>query len=223
VCSSDLVAAACHEHNVKSIAVTAGYITDVARAEFYQAMDAANVDLKAFTEGFYYKICGGHLQPVLDTLKYLKHETDVWFEITTLLIPGENDSDRELEEMTQWVVENVGPDVPWHFTAFHPDWKMMDKTRTPPSTLTRARRIAAKNGVRYAYTGNVHDEAGGSTYCHQCGKKLIGRDWYVITAWNLTEDGHCPNCDTKLAGVLEAKPGSWGARRLPVRLKDFAA
>ena len=217
------VAAACHEHNVKSIAVTAGYITDVARAEFYQAMDAANVDLKAFTEGFYYKICGGHLQPVLDTLKYLKHETDVWFEITTLLIPGENDSDRELEEMTQWVVENVGPDVPWHFTAFHPDWKMMDKTRTPPSTLTRARRIAAKNGVRYAYTGNVHDEAGGSTYCHQCGKKLIGRDWYVITAWNLTEDGHCPNCDTKLAGVLEAKPGSWGARRLPVRLKDFAA
>jgi len=160
---------------------------------------------------------------VLDTLKYLKHETDVWFEITTRLIPGENDSDRELEEMTQWVVENVGPDVPWHFTAFHPDWKMMDKTHTPPSTLTRARRIATKNGVRYAYTGNVHDEAGGSTYCHQCGKKLIGRDWYVITAWNLTEDGHCPNCDTKLAGVLEAKPGSWGARRLPVRLKDFAA
>ena len=125
--------------------------------------------------------------------------------------------------MTQWVVENVGPDVPWHFTAFHPDWKMMDKTHTPPSTLTRARRIAIKNGVRYAYTGNVHDEAGGSTYCHQCGKKLIGRDWYVITAWNLTEDGHCPHCGTKLAGVLEAKPGSWGARRLPVRLKDFAA
>lgn len=217
------VAAACHERNVKSIAVTAGYITDVARPEFYQAMDAANVDLKAFTEEFYYKICGGHLQPVLDTLKYLKHETDVWFEITTLLIPGENDSERELEEMTQWVVENVGPDVPWHFTAFHPDWKMMDKTHTPPSTLTRARRIAIKNGVRYAYTGNVHDEAGGSTYCHQCGKKLIGRDWYVITAWNLTEDGHCPHCGTKLAGVLEAKPGSWGARRLPVRLKDFAA
>ena len=217
------VAAACHERNVKSIAVTAGYITDVARPEFYQAMDAANVDLKAFTEEFYYKICGGHLQPVLDTLKYLKHETDVWFEITTLLIPGENDSERELEEMTQWVVENVGPDVPWHFTAFHPDWKMMDKTHTPPSTLTRARRIAIKNGVRYAYTGNVHDESGGSTYCHQCGKKLIGRDWYVITAWNLTEDGHCPHCGTKLAGVLEAKPGSWGARRLPVRLKDFAA
>ena len=141
------VAAACHEHDVKSIAVTAGYITDVARAEFYQAMDAANVDLKAFTEEFYYKICGGHLQPVLDTLKYLKHETDVWFEITTLLIPGENDSDRELEEMTQWVVENVGPDVPWHFTAFHPDWKMMDKAHTSPETLTRARRIALNTAV----------------------------------------------------------------------------
>ncbi len=217
------VAAACREQDIKSVAVTAGYITDTARPEFFQAMDAANVDLKAFTEKFYYKICGGHLQPVLDTLKYLKHETDVWFEITTLLIPGENDSEKELEEMTQWVVENVGPDVPWHFTAFHPDWKMMDKPHTSPSTLTRARRIATKNGVRYAYTGNVHAEAGGSTYCHQCGKKLIGRDWYVITAWNMTEDGCCPACNTPVDGVFEATPGTWGARRLPVRLKDFAA
>jgi len=139
------------------------------RIEFYRYMDAANVDLKAFTENFYWKICGGHLQPVLDTLVYLKHETDAWFEITNLLIPGENDSDRELEEMTQWVVEKLGPDVPMHFTAFHPDWKMMDTPHTAPQTLTRARRIAMKNGVRYAYTGNVHDEAGGSTYCHQCG------------------------------------------------------
>jgi pyruvate formate lyase activating enzyme len=140
-----------------------------------------------------------------------------------LLIPGENDSDKELEEMTQWVVANVGPDVPWHFTAFHPDWKMMDKSHTPAATLTRARRIAVKNGVRYAYTGNVHDETGGSTYCHQCGEKLIGRDWYVITAWNLTADGCCSRCATPLAGVFEANAGAWGARRLPVRLKDFAA
>lgn len=217
------VAVACHERGIKSVAVSAGYMTPEPREEFYRYMDAANIDLKAFTEEFYYKICGGHLQPVLDTLKYLKHETDVWFEITTLLIPGENDSDKELEDMTQWVVKNVGPDVPWHFTAFHPDWKMMDKPSTPAATLTRARAIAMKNGVRYAYTGNVHDEAGGSTYCHACGETLIGRDWYVITAWNLTADGRCGRCATPLAGLFEAQPGSWGSRRLPVRLKDYAA
>ncbi|MDX1488302.1 MAG: AmmeMemoRadiSam system radical SAM enzyme [Acidiferrobacterales bacterium] len=217
------VAAACRERGIKSVAVTAGYITPEPRVEFYRYMDAANIDLKAFTEKFYYKICGGHLQPVLDTLKYLKHETDVWFEITTLLIPGENDSDKELEDMTQWVVEHVGSDVPWHFTAFHPDWKMMDKPSTPGATLTRARAIATKNGVRYAYTGNVHDEAGGSTYCHACGETLIGRDWYVITGWNLTADGRCRRCATPLAGLFEAQPGSWGSRRLPVRLKDYAA
>ncbi len=217
------VAQACRAHGLKSVAVTAGYITEEPRREFYRYMDAANVDLKGFTERFYYKICGGHLQPVLDTLMYLKHETDVWFEITTLLIPGENDSESELEEMTQWVVEHVGADVPWHFTAFHPDWKMMDKPHTPAATLTRARRIAIKNGVRYAYTGNVHDEAGGSTYCHQCGERLIGRDWYVITAWNLTTEGRCRRCGSAPAGLFEAHPGTWGARRLPVHLQDFAA
>ncbi len=217
------VAQACRERGIRSVAVTAGYMTDEPRREFYRYMDAANVDLKAFTEAFYFKICGGHLQPVLDTLVYLKHETDVWFEITTLLIPGENDSDRELEEMTQWVVEHVGPDVPWHFTAFHPDWKMLDKPPTPPETLTRARRIALKNGVRYAYTGNVHDEAGGSTYCRACGTRLIGRDWYVITAWNLTPDGRCPRCGERLPGVFEPRPGKWGARRLPVHLRHIAA
>ena len=217
------VADACHARGIKSVAVSAGYMTPEPREEFYRHMDAANIDLKAFTEKFYYKICGGHLQPVLDTLKYLKHETDVWFEITTLLIPGENDSDKELEDMTQWVVENIGPDVPWHFTAFHPDWKMMDKPSTPASTLTRARTIAMKNGVRYAYTGNVHDEAGGSTYCHACGEMLIGRDWYVITAWKLTADGRCRRCATPVVGLFEAQPGSWGSRRLPVRLKNYAA
>jgi pyruvate formate lyase activating enzyme len=217
------VAEACRAYGVKSVAVTAGYITDEARPEYYRCMDAANVDLKAFTERFYHKICGGHLQPVLDTLKYLKYETNVWFEITTLLIPDENDSDEELEAMTQWVVENVGPDVPWHFTAFHPDWKMLDKPHTRPETLTRARRIAIKNGVRYAYTGNVHDEAGGSTYCHGCGEKLIGRDWYVMTVWNLTEDGRCPRCGVPCSGVFEPRAGRWGSHRIPVRLRDFAA
>lgn len=217
------VASACRESGIRSVAVTAGYMCDEPRQEFYQYMDAANVDLKGFTDRFYWKLAGGHLQPVLDTMLYLKHHTDVWFELTTLLIPGENDSDKELEEMTQWVVENLGTEVPMHFTAFHPDWKMMNTPRTPAATLSRARRIAMKNGVRYAYTGNVHDEDGGSTYCHACGTQLIGRDWYVLTHWNLREDGCCASCGTPCAGVFEARPGTWGAARMPVRLKDFAA
>jgi pyruvate formate lyase activating enzyme len=185
-------------------------------------MDAANVDLKAFTEKFYWKICGGHLEPVLETLQYLKHETDVWFELTTLLIPGENDSEAEINEMTGWVVEHLGPDVPMHFTAFHPDWKMRDHPHTSAATLLRARRVAIDNGVRYAYTGNIHDEDSGSTYCHHCGHKLIGRDWYVLSDWNLTTDGACNACGTPCAGVLEAQPGHWGARRLPVRMRAYA-
>jgi pyruvate formate lyase activating enzyme len=201
--------------------VTAGYITDVARGEFYAAMDAANVDLKAFTESFYHKLCFAHLDPVLETLRYLKHETDVWFEITTLLIPGENDSEAEIQEMTQWVVEHLGPDVPLHFTAFHPDYRMLDKTATPPATLTRARAIAIQNGIRYAYTGNVHDAQGGSTYCHECGKLLIERDWYELGEWNLA-DGKCRFCGTTCSGVFEDRPGSWGSRRLPVRMEQFA-
>jgi pyruvate formate lyase activating enzyme len=215
------VAQACHELGIKAVAVTAGYMCDEPRRELYKYMDAANVDLKAFTEQFYKQITIGHLQPVLDTLTYLKHETNVWFEITTLLIPGENDSEKEIEELTQWVMTHLGPDVPLHFTAFHPDFKMLDKPPTPASTLTMARRIAVKNGIRYAYTGNVHDEEGGSTYCHQCGSKLIGRDWYVMTAWNLTDNGRCTVCGTACVGVFDGPPGRWGAKRLPVRLKDF--
>ena len=216
------VAKACRERGIRSVAVTAGYITDEPRREFFGYMDAANVDLKAFTERFYWKITGGHLQPVLDTLVYLKRETDVWFELTTLLIPGENDSDAELDAMTRWVVENLGPEVPMHFTAFHPDWKMLDTPPTPLSTLTRAREIAMRNGVRYAYTGNVHDKAGDSTYCHQCGQLLIGRDWYVLSDWNLSGDGRCNACGTPLSGIFESKPGTWGARRLPVHLASYA-
>ena len=216
------VAKACRELEIKSVAVTAGYICEEPRAEFFSYMDAANVDLKAFTERFYHKITGSHLQPVLDTLRYIKHHTDVWLEITTLLIPDENDSSQEIEEMTQWVVNELGPDVPMHFTAFHPSWKMMDKPPTPAETLTRARQIAMKNGVRYAYTGNVYDSEGQSTYCHQCGSKLIGRDWYVLSDWNLTDDGHCTRCGTRCAGVFAGPPGHWGSRRMPVRLKDYA-
>ncbi|TDY02939.1 AmmeMemoRadiSam system radical SAM enzyme [Thiohalophilus thiocyanatoxydans] len=217
------VAKACHERDIKSVAVTAGYVTPEPRVEFYQHMDAANVDLKAFTENFYYKLTGGHLEPVLDTIKYLKHETDVWMELTTLLIPDKNDSDKEIESMSQWIVDELGPDVPLHFSAFHPDFKMMDIPPTPTATLTRARNIAMQNGLRYVYTGNVHDETGGSTYCHHCGNKLIGRDWYVLGEWNLTADGKCNQCGTACAGVFESRPGNWGAKRQPVRLKDYAA
>ena len=186
-------------------------------------MDAANVDLKAFSERFYREVCGGHLQPVLDTLTYLKHETDVWFEITTLLIPGENDSDGEIDELSSWVASELGVDVPLHFTAFHPDWKMRDRPPTPASTLSRARAIARGNGLRYVYTGNVHDHEGGSTYCHECGERLIGRDWYTLTDWRLNDEGGCAVCNAPCAGHFEAESGTWGARRQPVRLRDFAA
>ncbi len=215
-------AIACRELDVCSVAVTAGYICDEPRAEFYRYMDAANVDLKAFTERFYKELCSSSLAPVLETLKYLKHETDVWFEITDLLIPGENDSEAEIEEMTQWIMENLGPDVPLHFSAFHPDYKMMDKPNTPKETLSRARRIALKNGLRYAYTGNVHDPEGDTTLCHQCGEALIARDWYEMSAWNLdvggNYTGNCPNCGTVLPGVFDGPAGDWGRKRMPVRI-----
>lgn len=216
------VAQACHERGIKAVAVTAGEICPEPREEFYRYMDAANVDLKGFTERFYEKICSGKLQPVLDTLKYLKHETKVWFEITTLLIPGQNDSDEELDAETRWIHEELGPEVPLHFTAFHPDYKMLDLPPTPPSTLRRARQIALNNGLHYVYTGNVHDHGGGSTYCPHCKKVLIGRDWYVLSEWNLDAHGACRFCGTKIPGVFAASPGKWGAKRIPVFLKDFA-
>ncbi|MFP8880066.1 MAG: AmmeMemoRadiSam system radical SAM enzyme, partial [Myxococcota bacterium] len=214
-------AQACREAGIRSVAVTAGYVSEAPRREFFAQMDAANVDLKAFSDSFYRKVCGGRLAPVLETLCYLKQETQVWFEITTLLIPGENDSDAELHAASQWVAEQLGPNVPWHFTAFHPDYRMLDKPRTPAATLTRARHIARSYGLHYVYTGNVHDERGGSTPCHACGQIAIGRDQYVLTHWALTDDGCCQSCGERCAGVFEGPPGEWGARRLPVRLADF--
>jgi pyruvate formate lyase activating enzyme len=216
------VAKACRERGIKSVAVTAGEVCAEPRAEFYQFMDAANVDLKAFSERFYREVCAGSLRPVLETLKYLKHETSVWFELTNLLIPGENDSDGEIDAMTRWIVEDLGPDVPLHFSAFHPDHRMLDHPPTTPATLRRARQIALTNGVRYAYVGNVHDHEADSTYCHECGELLIGRDWYELTDWNLAAGGDCPKCRTRCCGVFEGKPGSWGRRRLPVRLAETA-
>jgi pyruvate formate lyase activating enzyme len=212
------VADACRARGIKSVAVTAGYICAEPRAEFFAHVDAANVDLKGFDEGFYWRICGAHLQPVLDTLEYLVHETDVWVELTTLLIPGYNDSDEELDRMTSWGVEHLGPDVPWHFTAFHPDYRMLDVPPTPPATLDRACAIARGNGVRYAYTGNVSDREGGSTWCHGCGALVIERDWYRLGAYRLTDDGCCRSCGTRIPGVFAGPPGDWGPRRLPVRL-----
>lgn len=214
------VAKECHKVGVKSVAVTAGYICPAPRQELYQYMDAANVDLKGFTEEFYHKICGGHLQDILDTLIYLKNETTVWFEVTTLLIPGENDSAEEIDAMTKWFKANLGMEVPLHFTAFHPDWKMMDKPPTPPATLTMAREIALKNGLNYVYTGNVHDTLGSSTYCHSCKKCVVKRDWYNILDYALTNDGKCKFCNTQIPGVFDGPHGNWGAKRMPVRLSQ---
>jgi pyruvate formate lyase activating enzyme len=216
------VAKACHELDIRTVAVTAGYICEGPRQELYEHIDAANVDLKAFTEKFYWEVTGGHLQPVLDTLVYLKKHTKVWLEITNLVIPGQNDSDQEIGEMSRWVVENLGPDVPMHFSAFHPDWKMLDVPPTPPAVLVHARQIALKAGVRYAFTGNIDDAEGASTFCHRCAAELIGRDGYALTHWSL-DKGACRICGEPCAGVFEERPGQWGQRRLPVRLKDFAA
>ena len=211
------VAQACAEQGVHSVAVTAGYVCPEPRVEFFAAMDAANIDLKAFSESFYHRICGAHLQEVLETLEYVRNETSVWLEITTLLIPGQNDSQGELEAMCQWVVEHLGPDIPHHFTAFHPDWKMRDIPATPAHTLSRARDIAMAAGIRYAYTGNVHDAGGNSTWCHHCGELLIERDWYEMGRWQLSADAACPSCATPLPGVFEGEPGSWGSQRQRVR------
>jgi pyruvate formate lyase activating enzyme len=213
----------CRARGIKSVAVTAGFQNPEPRVEFYRWMDAANVDLKGFTESFYHEICAGHLEPVLDTLRFLKHETTVWFEVTNLVIPGLNDTDDEIDAMTKWIVRELGPDVPVHFTAFHPDWKMLDRPPTPPATLTRARRIALANGIRYAYTGNVHDTAGGTTLCHACGASLVVRDWYDILEWHLTGDGRCAGCGTPCAGVFAGPPGEWGRRREPVWMGGAAS
>jgi pyruvate formate lyase activating enzyme len=219
------IADACRAVGVKSVAVTAGYIHAAPRQEFYAKMDAANVDLKAFTDEFYVKACGARLHEVLDTLAYLKHETGVWFEITTLLIPGKNDSDAEIDAECRWIAKELGPDVPLHFTAFHPDWKMTDIQATPIATLTRARKIAMGHGLHYVFTGNVHDSEGGSTYCPHCGNAVIVRDWYQILNYRLTEEGQCKECGGAVAGRFQAFDikRQFGPKRIPVRLAARAS
>ncbi|GAB4176867.1 MAG: AmmeMemoRadiSam system radical SAM enzyme [Thalassobaculales bacterium] len=216
------IAAACRERGIASVAVTAGYMKPAAREALFAGMDAANVDLKAFSEQFYRRVAKGHLEPVKETLVYLKRETRVWFEITTLLIPGLNDGEAEISELAAWILEELGPDVPLHFTAFHPDHRMMDRPPTPHATLAMARRLALRRGLRHVYCGNVRDSARATTWCHACGTALIRRDAYAILAWNLGADGACPHCATPLPGVFEARPGGWGNRRLPVRLAEAA-
>ncbi|MHB2020931.1 MAG: AmmeMemoRadiSam system radical SAM enzyme [Candidatus Xenobia bacterium] len=205
-------AKACHERGIKTVAVTAGYITPEARDEFYQHMDAANVDLKAFTETFYHHLTYSHLDPVLETLRWLRHETNVWFEITNLMIPGENDSADETARMCDWIAGTLGPDVPLHFTAFHPDFKLLDRPPTPPATLHRACQQARDAGLRYVYSGNIRDVPGQSTYCPQCGACVVSRDGYDIGSYAL-RDGRCIECGTRIPGRFENAPGRWGSRR----------
>ncbi|MEM7366416.1 MAG: AmmeMemoRadiSam system radical SAM enzyme [Pseudomonadota bacterium] len=219
------VAVVAREAGINSVAVSAGYISEAPRREFFGAMQAANIDLKAFSERFYQRICGGHLADVLETIEYVHHGTDVWLELTTLLIPGENDSDAEIDAMTRWLVDHVGPEVPLHFTAFHPDHVMRETPRTPASTLTHARQIAMANGLDYVYTGNVHDPIGGATVCPRCHSVCIGRDWYQLGTWAITmksegnmAGGVCKHCGEPIPGVFEHQPGDWGARREPVNI-----
>jgi pyruvate formate lyase activating enzyme len=211
-------AEACHARGIQTVAVTAAYIHAEPRREFFAHMDAANVDLKAFTDDFYFKLTGSHLQPVLDSLVYLHHESKVWTEITTLLIPGYNDTDQEIEAMCAWIVKELGRDVPLHFSAFHPDFKLLDAHATPPATLFRARHIAQGEGLNYVYTGNVSDTEGGTTYCQDCSKPLIVRDWHRILKYEVTEDGHCPHCRSGIAGRFGKFEGAFGQRRIPIRL-----
>lgn len=211
-------AIACRERGIRTVAVTSGYIHAEPRREFFAVMDAANVDLKAFTDDFYFKLTGAYLQPVLDTLVYLHHETGVWTEITTLLIPDYNDSNWEIEALCAWVLKELGADVPLHFTAFHPDFKMLETPPTPPATLRRARQIALAQGLHYVYTGNVHDAEGGTTLCPGCGEPLIERDWHRILHYRLTAEGRCPQCHTAIAGRFDQHASAFGQRRIPLRL-----
>jgi pyruvate formate lyase activating enzyme len=212
------VADACHAVGLRSVAVTAGYMGAEARRDFYAKVDAANIDLKAFSEDFYRTIAGGRLKDVLDTLRYVKHETSTWLELTTLLIPGKNDSDDELRAMCKWIADELGDSVPLHFSAFHPDFKMLDLPRTPVSTLRRARDIALEAGLLHVYTGNVHDPEGDVTRCESCRAPVIERDWYQILAYRLDDRGKCARCGHAVAGVFDGPVGTQGRRRFRVAM-----
>jgi len=209
------IAKECHQLDLKTVAVTAGYIMPEARKKFFKHIDAANIDLKAFSQTFYKKICMANLEPILDTLVYLKHETDVWFELTNLIIPQNNDNHKELDEMTKWIVKHLGPDIPLHFTAFHPDYKMTDIPKTEAKSLLEAYNIAKQNGLHYVYTGNIYDQKTGSTYCPSCNHCIIERNWYELGNYHIS-NGCCKFCNTKIAGKFMNKAGTWGRKRLAI-------
>ena len=211
-------AAACHALGIETVAVSAGYMHAAPRREFYAKMNAANIDLKGFSDDFYVKLTGAHLKPVLDTLAYIHHHTACWLEITTLLIPGHNDSDAAIMALCAWIAKELGPAVPLHFSAFHPDWKMSQVPATPPATLTRARQLALAAGLQYVYTGNVHDQEGGTTYCPSCHHGVIVRNWYRIEHYHLASDGTCPRCGTAVAGRFGTFVRPFGPGRIPVQL-----
>jgi len=211
-------ATACRERGLKTVAVTAGYISPEARPEFFGCLDAANIDLKAFSEGFYHKLCFAHLEPVLDTLRWVKHNTEVWLEVTTLLIPGHNDGEEEIDRLCEFMVRELGPEVPLHFSAFHPDFKMNDIPRTPPATLNRARKQALGHGLHHVYLGNVYDTEGQSTYCPGCKARVIEREWFEIGGYELDDHGSCNACGQRVAGVFEGSPGDWGRQRLRLKI-----
>lgn len=211
-------AIACHQLGIKTIAVTAGYISGQARPGFFEHIDAANVDLKGFSESFYHDLCGGSLQPVLDTLEYLVNKTKVWTEITTLLIPGENDSLEEIDAITRWIANKLGTHIPLHFSAFHPDYRLTQRPATSHSSLKQAWNIARKNGIKHVYLGNVQDNAHSATYCSNCGKLLISRIGYTLDQWHLNAEGHCKYCDCVIPGVFEDQPGNWGNRYERIRI-----
>ena len=211
-------AIACRERGIKTVAVTAGYVNPAPRAELFNHLDAANIDLKAFDEAFYRNVVAGSLQPVLETIEYAHHETETWIELTTLLIPGHNDGDAELDALATWVAQRLGPDIPLHFTAFHPDFRMLDTPATPARTLRRARAIAADHGLRYVYVGNVHDRDGSSTRCPACDEVVVARDWYTIGSYRLDDNGRCDGCGYQIAGRFSGPAGSWGPRRRPIRM-----
>ncbi|HEY2732756.1 MAG TPA: AmmeMemoRadiSam system radical SAM enzyme, partial [Polyangiales bacterium] len=211
-------AEAAHALGLKTVAVTAGYIGQAAREAFFAPMDAVNVDLKAFSENFYRSLCFAELAPVLDTLVWLSRETDVWLEVTTLLIPGHNDSDAEIARLSEWFVEQLGPDTPLHFSAFHPAFKLRDLPPTPPQTVRRARERAKATGIRHVYTGNIRDAAGQASYCAGCGAICIARDGYRVSGFEMDDRAACKRCGTRLPGHFEGSPGQFGSRSIPLTI-----
>jgi pyruvate formate lyase activating enzyme len=214
------IAKLAREKNVNSVVVSNGFIEKQPLADLLPYLSAYKIDLKSIREDYYRNVVRGELKPVQERLVQVR-SSGVLLEIVNLVVPTLNDSEDDFRQLARWVKSNLGPDVPVHFSAFHPDCQMLDKPRTPHATLAQARNIARKNGLRYVFTGNVSDIEGGSTYCHACGKLLIGRDSYILYEWNLTPAGACKFCGTQCAGVFQAQPGDWGARRQPVRLKEF--